>query len=615
MSGHGPFKDGNGRPCLMRALAYVARAICVGAMLMLFTAGLPGAALAQSSEEQGKLSVTLAPSALLADGETHEVLYVQLLGPDGSPRQASVPVRVFLASDGPEIADLPAEVIVEAASSYVSVPLSVTFKPGVVRLSAVANGYEDGEIELETFSRLGAKPPFTLDVALLPPTIYPGASGILAVSIVDGSGVPYLAPRDVEVVLTSSAPETIEVPRSLVIPRGDYSMIMEWTARKSGDVNITAQAQSVEAGDAWVSVTSGTEMGAPVRIKAYPLLPSLPATGYERDAVMLQAFDERQNPVEFPCTDVFVTSSAPQVVSLASVSAPSPCDAASAYLMYSVRTSQQPGSAMMSAAVPGLGPANIVLTSHGPVGPRLVLRHGPELPLGTDAVPATISIQIVDSKGVPVSLHGGFDATLVAQGADLPDSVGIPAGQSFVTIPSPHSSASGRISITAAAPGLQGATLSYETLMRDLDVILDVPRLIAGETVEIVARVSSADVPVANAEVSLDIIGPQSETLAAKTDEAGRAVFSFTPIAELDSISLSARSALAGYRSGGASAELTVSRAVGTGDTTPSRLPFILIFASIGLVLSAYLFYNSSVFRRVRAGAIRRTVRSFRPLG
>ncbi len=614
MSGHGPFNDGRGRLCIKRAFACVARPILVGAILMLFMANSPGAALAQSSEEQGKLSVTLAPSALLADGETHEVLYVQLLGPEGSPRQASAPVRVFLASAGPEIAHLPAEVTIEAASSYVSVPLSVTFEPGVVRLSAVANGYEGGEIELETFSRLGAKPPFTLDVALLPPTIYPGASGILAVSIVDGSGVPYLAPRDVEVVLTSSAPESIEVPRSLVIPRGDYSTIMEWTARSSGDVNITAQAQSVEAGDAWVSVTSGADRGEPVRIKAYPLLPSLPATGYERNAVMLQAFDERQNPVEFPCTDVFVTSSAPQVVSLARVSAPSPCDAASAYLMYSVRTSQQPGSAMLSAAVPGLGPANIVLTSHGAVGPRLVLQHGPELPLGTDTVPATISIQVVDSRGVPVSLHDGFDATIVAQGAELPTSVRILAGQSFANMPSPHGSANGRISITAAASGLQGATLSYETLMRDLNVILDVPRLVAGETVQIVAQVSSADVPVANAEVSLDIIGPRGETLVAKTDEAGRAVFSFTPPAELDSINMSVRSALAGYTSGTATAELGISRAVSIGDTAPSRLPFVLIFASIGLVLSAYLFYNSGVFRRLRSGAIRRTVRPFRPL-
>ena len=607
MSSHGHFRNRAKKQCFKGAF-------WVGAVLMLLMATSAGTALAQSSEGQGSLSVTLAPSALLADGETHEVLYIQLLGPDGSPRQTSAPVRVFLASAGPEIAAVPAEVTVEAGSSYVSVPLSVTFEPGSVRLSAVANGYEGSEIELETFSRLGAKPPFTLNVALLPPTIYPGSSGILAISIVDGSGVPYLAPRDVEVVLTSSAPESLEVPRSLAIPRGDYSVMTEWTASESGDVNITAQAQSIEAGDAWLTVISRIERGEPVRIKAFPLLPSLPATGFERNAVMLQAFDEQQNPVDFPCADVFVTSSAPQVVSLAAVSAPSPCDGPTAYLMYSVRTSRQPGSAMMSAAVPGLGPANIVLISHGAVGPRLVLQHGPRFPLGTDPVPATISIQVVDSKGVPVSLHDGIAATLVAQGVDVPESVGIPSGQSFVAIPSPRGSANGRISITAAAPGLQGATLSYETLMRDLDVILDVPRLIAGESAEIVALVSSADLPVANVEVSLEIIGPQSESLVSITDEAGRAVFNFMPPAGMDSISMSAQSALAGYRSGVANAELAISQTVNVGDTAPSRLPFVLIFASIGLVLSAYLFYNSAAYRKVRAGFIRHTVRPFRPL-
>ena len=133
-----------------------------------------------------------------------------------------------------------------------------------------------------------------------------------------------------------------------------------------------------------------------------------------------------------------------------------------------------------------------MLTSHGAVGPRLVLPHGPELPLGTDSVPATISIQVVDSEGVPVSLHDGIETVLVAQGADLPTSVGIPAGQSYVTIPSPHGPEDGRVSVTAAASGLQGATLSYETLIRALEVFLDVPRLIAGESAEIVVQEGSS---------------------------------------------------------------------------------------------------------------------------
>ena len=98
------------------------------------------------------------------------------------------------------------------------------------------------------------------------------------------------------------------------------------------------------------------------------------------------------------------------------------------------------------------------------------------------------------------------------------------------------------------------------------------------------------------------------------TDEAGRAVFSFTPPAGLDSISLSVQSALAGYRSGAATAELSVSQGVSVGDTSPSRLPFVLIFASVGLILSAYMFYSSGAYRRLRAGTIRLTGRSFGPL-
>ncbi|MCI0771765.1 MAG: hypothetical protein J4N94_07790, partial [Chloroflexi bacterium] len=66
---------------------------------------------AQSPAPLGKLSLTLAPSSLPADGNTYRALYVQLWGRDSTPIQSPEPVRVFLTSTDPDVAVLPDEVV------------------------------------------------------------------------------------------------------------------------------------------------------------------------------------------------------------------------------------------------------------------------------------------------------------------------------------------------------------------------------------------------------------------------------------------------------------------------------------------------------------------------
>ena len=129
-----------------------------------------------------------------------------------------------------------------------------------------------------------------------------GQPGLLSVALVDESGIPYLSPRDVTMVLTSSASDSIDLPRTIVIPAGDYTTVTQWISQKSVDVSILAQAESIQAGTTWVTVSEPVERGEAAILEAYALVPSLSARGLERQAVVLQALDANRTPVDFPCT-------------------------------------------------------------------------------------------------------------------------------------------------------------------------------------------------------------------------------------------------------------------------------------------------------------------------
>jgi hypothetical protein len=103
-------------------------------------------------------------------------------------------------------------------------------------------------------------------------------------------------------VLTSSASDSIDLPRTIVIPAGDYTTVTQWISQKSVDVSILAQAESIQAGTAWVTVSEPVERGEAAILEAYALVPSLSARGLERQAVVLQALDANRTPVDFPCT-------------------------------------------------------------------------------------------------------------------------------------------------------------------------------------------------------------------------------------------------------------------------------------------------------------------------
>lgn len=581
--------------------------ISIELLLFLTTSQWSGEVQAQEIEEEGGLRVSVAPSALPADGKSYSTLFVQLLGPEGAPRHSRDPVRVFLTSSSPEVATVPQEIVVEPNSSYASVPLSVSFLPGVTRVTALAAGHGSAFAEVKTVSPLGAEPPFRLEISALPPLMYADGEGVLTVTLVGANGALYPAPSDVSVILTSADPSVVELPESLVIPRASYMVKTGWKALKPGKVSMVAQANGLEAGNAQVEISESAEDETPVYLEAYTMLPSLPALAKDEEAVLIQALNAERRPVPFPCVEVFLTSSSPRVMSVASATS-SPCDSAPPYVTYGVRTTSTPGNATLTAGAAGLIPATLSMSTRGLRESRIELQYSPAFPTSADADSATLSVQLVDDEGNPVMYHKDYTVTLLGSGVAVPDEVTIPSGESFVLVPIGRESLSDEARISAVASGVEGMSIAFAVGSGALEVSLDVLTLADGSGTEATARVTSGGVPVASAEVVWEVEGLLSQPIVALTDGDGIARAILPTQTTSAPVAVTAQASYPGYDTAVATTTRSPAIPGGAADGGLSRLPFLLMFAGALTALVGYVVYSSGLYKkRPRLATLRKS--------
>ncbi|MCH7746025.1 MAG: Ig-like domain-containing protein, partial [Chloroflexi bacterium] len=404
------------------------------------------------------------------------------------------------------------------------------------------------------------------------------------------------APADVTVILAKADPSVVELPESLVIHRASYMVMTEWKALKPGKASMVAQANGLEAGNAQVEISESAEDATPVYLEAYTMLPSLPALTRNEETVLIQALNAERRPVPFPCVDVFLTSSSPRVVSVASA-ASSPCDSPSPYVTYSVRTTSTPGDATLTAGAAGLIPATLKVTTHGLRESRIELQYSPSVPTAVDSSPAIVSVQLVDDDGNPVLYHKDYKVTLLGSGVDISNEVIIPSGESFALVPIGREFISDEARISAVASGVEGMSIAFVVGSGVLEVSLDVVTLTDGSGTEVTARVTSGGVPVASAEVIWDAEGLLSQSRFALTDDDGIAQTTLSPQTTLAPIAVTVQASFPGYDT--AVATTTKSPAIpGGADGGPSRLPFLLMFAGALAALIGYVVYSSGLYKK-----------------
>jgi hypothetical protein len=170
------------------------------------------------------------------------------------------------------------------------------------------------------------------------------------------------------------------------------------------------------------------------------------------------------------------------------------------------------------------------------------------------------------------------------------------------------------VTLAAAAPGVEGASLAFQVERQELEIALDVPVLTAGTDADITAIVTAEGEPVAFAEVVWESAGLLTEPLPMSTDERGLATLVIRPGEGETILSIRASVNHAGFQGGTAVEEATVSPSVEISDDGPSRTPFLLIFAAVCMVLAAYMAYTSGLHVRASKSRLVRAVLGSRPL-
>lgn len=562
-------------------------------------APMPEAVSAQGAAQRSKLTVSIVPKTLPADGATYPSLFVQLVGPDGSPKHSAGPTTVVLGTSDSQVATVPQGITIEGGASYAQVQLTVSSVPGNAKIRAFAPGYGTASADVRTVNPLGAAPPYKLLLYALPEALYPGASGILTIALAGDRDAPALASSDVTIMLTNSNPEVVELPETAVIPRLGHEVRLGWRARAVGRADLLAQADGFHAAGSQVQVVEQGERA--VQLQGRATTPSFLSWETERGAIVVQAVDEKGRPAPLPCIALRFSSSAPQVLGV-EPRVPLSCDPPLPYHVQEVVPQGRPGDVFVTVAGTGLRPFTVRVATYGLVESRLEIQRAPPQAAAEDSVPALVSVQLLDDSAQPVVFHRGYTVDLIGDGAEVPARVDIPPGSSFVLVPIKPTGASDEVGITAVAAGLGGDSISFVVKRKQLEVSLGVPKqaLSLGMEVEIEARVTSSGSPVPNAKVTWSAGGALPEPVETVTDESGIARLALT-VQKAGPISVTAGASRPGYVEAEASVSLTTTGGVGQAGE-PSRLPLIASFLLAVGALAFYVLYQ----RRQRKGLKRR---------
>ncbi|MCK4702357.1 hypothetical protein KAT55_03260, partial [Candidatus Bathyarchaeota archaeon] len=165
------------------------------------------------------LKLELSPPIITADGETHEIVVVQLETDNGYPYIAQQDVTVYLTSSNLDIGLVDDSVVVPAGRSYAKAVFNASYNSGMSVITASAAGFITDEAIIQvTRSDFDAQ----LRVYAVP-DVMPAVEDVVGravIQILDLEGIPYNTLQDVNIVLSSSNETILSLQEAVTIEKG-----------------------------------------------------------------------------------------------------------------------------------------------------------------------------------------------------------------------------------------------------------------------------------------------------------------------------------------------------------------------------------------------------------
>ena len=295
-----------------------------------------------------------------------------------------------------------------------------------------------------------------------------GMHSCILIQLQSQDGEPLPAPREVWISLSSSNPEVGSVQTPIVIPEGEYLKKAYFRAtHKPGETVITASSPGLIPGSASIrTFYPSTPASPPYSLRVHASPSFIPAEYGLRGTVTVQIVDSEGTPIKAKSEiEVTLTSSNTSIIRIPSSLT---IHKGENYGRVTFSTLGLVGKTNISALSEGFIPGNIVISTMSLGGPptRLSLNLAPSTLLPDGSIHGSITIQLIDAKGIPTKAGETVSISLSSSNPDVAmverPYITIEPGEHYTTARLVTGLKPGKAIIAAAAQGLETSMATLE---------------------------------------------------------------------------------------------------------------------------------------------------------
>ena len=558
-----------------------------------------------------RLTLTIAPTVLAADGSIQPVIYVQLADAEGMAKPATRDVSVALSSSNPFVAQVPSAIHIPKGWSYAIASVTTTTVPGEAVISATIAGQATATGQVRTVSAPGLEPPVQIALNAAPTVMLSNVKppGQLTASLFDGSGRLSPAPYDLSIILRSSDPDVAQVPPGVSISKGAIFATVDILPLLAGSTTLSAVSPGFFSEFIEVHVVASPSSQDALKLFVTPPIQGLRSG--TRPGLIVQAMNVDGLPALFPCAEISLASSKPDTADVLPL-AEFACQGEVQYVTAKVRTNNTPGKGTITGSAEGLRPAVATFEVQGHLPVRLETYIAPVKLLGGQETPGFVIVQVLDGNSVPVTSHSGIPITVIGADGMLPEQAFIPPGGSFVALGMRGPQPARSFDLWFVAPNLDATNVDFQSLAlpTTAEVVFTQSSLLLSEETELVVRVQSWDAPLPGATLEWRASHGSLQRAMVTTNAEGEARALYTAQAPGDA-TVQVSVTKEGYEGSTGQASLPILASTEVIEPSPATffgIPVSFLFMVMAGVVAAYLIYAGMPAVRQGGGLLRRLI-------
>ncbi len=190
--------------------------------------------------------ICTGPTSVLADNDTYNCIFVQLLDSSGQPARALQDTTISLSSSLINIGTVHSSIIIFKGTTFASANFNTTFSPGTTSISATASGFATEQAIVTTVGPI----PSAITAYGFPSTLPSDGNTYAAImlQLQDSSGNPARAPQGgIQVTLSCSDTSVGTVPSTTTIPEGQTYAVANFTTTTKAQTEATFELAAITA--------------------------------------------------------------------------------------------------------------------------------------------------------------------------------------------------------------------------------------------------------------------------------------------------------------------------------------------------------------------------------